>query len=268
MKQRRLIPVVLLLNGWVIQSKGFKNYQNLGNPIQTVLRLSEWCSDEIIYLDITNNNQYDLNRDDQNYPNRENFLKIIQDASKRCFVPFCVGGNIKDLEKINSYLLLGADKVSINTEAIFNINFVEDAAKKFGSQSIVCSVDAKKIDNTYYVFNSKTKKMTNNIVGDYCKKLEDYGAGEIFINSVDNDGKAKGFDIRLINLVENRTNIPVIACGGAGDYSHFEEVYNKTNVDAVAAANFFHYKDQSVYYTKKYLCEKNINLREPDIFEI
>ncbi len=268
MKKKRLIPIVLILNGWVVQSKNFNEYQRLGNPLQTVSRLSEWCSDEIIYLDITKNNQYDLNRDDQNYPNRKNFKSIIKDVSKRCFAPFCIGGNLKETNQINEYLLMGADKISINTEAINNISFLRESALKFGSQCVVCSIDAKRIDDKYFVYNSKKREITNLLLDEYCKKIEDNGAGEILINSVDRDGKGQGFDIELINLVENRVSLPIIACGGAGDYSHFEEIFKKTDVDAVAAANFFQYKDQSVYYTKKFLVENNVNIRDPDIMEI
>ena len=268
MKKKRLIPIVLILNGWVVQSKNFTEYQNLGNPLQTVTRLSEWCSDEIIYLDITKNNQYDLNRDDQNYPNRKDFNSIIKDVSKRCFAPFCVGGNLKNIEQINDYITMGADKISINTMAIENTNLLKEASLKFGSQSIVCSIDAKKENGKYFVYNSKIRRLTELLVSDFSKKVEDYGAGEILINSVDRDGSGEGFDIELINLLEKNTNLPIIACGGAGDYHHFEEVYKKTDIDAVAAANFFQYKDQSIYYTKKFLVEKNINVREPDLFEI
>lgn len=258
----------MILNGWVVQSKNFQEYQRLGNRLQTVTRLSEWCSDEIIYLDITKNNKYDLNREDQNYPNRNDFKSIIKDVSKRCFAPFCIGGNLKNINNINEYILMGADKISINTEAINNISILRKSAIKFGSQCVVCSIDVKRIDNKYFVYNSKKREVTNLLLVEFCKKVEDNGAGEILINSVDRDGKGQGFDVELINLVENTVSLPIIACGGAGQYSHFKEVFEKTDVDAVAAANFFQYKDQSIYYTKKFLVENNVNVREPDILEI
>ncbi len=152
MLKKRLIPIVLLKNGWVVQSKLFKEYQNLGNPLQTVKRLSEWCSDELIYLDISKDNNYDIKRNDQNYPNRKNFIEIISDVSKVSFMPLTVGGKIKNLNDIELRLKEGADKVSINTYAFRDKKFIKYAAKEFGSQCIVISIDVKKINNNYKVF--------------------------------------------------------------------------------------------------------------------
>ena len=202
MKKKRLIPVLLLKDGWIVQSHKFQNYKQLGNPITSVKRLSEWCSDELIYLDISKEENYDIKRDDQNYPNRNSFLEIVNDISKMAFMPLTVGGKIKTIKDIENRIERGADKVCINTAALDCENFVKDAVKEFGSQCIVISIDTKKIENKYYVFNTKFMKNTNKEVVNWVKKMEDFGAGEIFLNSIDRDGTGIGFDIELANMVK------------------------------------------------------------------
>lgn len=172
MLKKRLIPIVLLKNGWVVQSKLFKEYQNLGNPLQTVKRLSEWCSDELIYLDISKDNTYDIKRNDQNYPNRKNLIEIISDVSKVSFMPLTVGGKIKNLNDIELRLKEGADKVSINTNAFRDKKFIENAAKEFGSQCIVISIDVKKIQNNYKVFVNGGEENTGYDPISWVKKLK------------------------------------------------------------------------------------------------
>lgn len=268
MKKNRMIPIVLLRNGWIVQSKGFHEYQNLGNPVTSVKRLSEWASDEIIYIDISNDNNYDTRRDDQGYQNRGNFLEIIQDVSEIAFMPITVGGKIRTLHDIEDRLKSGADKVCINTMAIQDLNFIADSAKEFGSQCIVISVDSKPIKNQYKVFANGGRDETEFELSSFSKMIEENGAGEILVNSIENDGKGKGYDITLINEVSSNVSIPVIACGGVGEWDHFSEAFDKTNVDAVAAANIFHYMDQSVYLAKKHLYDAGYNVRRPDIIKI
>tara|TARA_A100001015_G_scaffold266352_1_gene315501 strand:- start:3424 stop:4230 length:807 start_codon:yes stop_codon:yes gene_type:complete len=268
MLKKRLIPIVLLKNGWVVQSKLFKEYQNLGNPLQTVKRLSEWCSDELIYLDISKDNNYDIKRNDQNYPNRKNFIEIISDVSKVSFMPLTVGGKIKNLNDIELRLKEGADKVSINTYAFRDKKFIKYAAKEFGSQCIVISIDVKKINNNYKVFVNGGEENTERDSISWSKEVEDLGAGEILLNFIDRDGQGKGYDIEFTNKFKENLKIPLILCGGAGNENDFYNAVKKTDVDAIAAANFFHYKDQSVYYTKKFLYEKNLNFRKPDLIDL
>jgi len=268
MKKNRLIPVLLLKNGWLVQSKGFERYQNLGNPITAVKRLSEWGSDELIYLDISKNEDYDIRRNDQNYPNRNKFLDIINDISKATFMPITIGGKINSIIDIEKRLNLGADKISINTKVIKDINFIEKAASEFGSQCIVVSIDAKLYDGNYVVYNNSNSSLTELLVFDFVKQVENMGAGEILLNSVDQDGLGNGYDLSLIDQVSKSVSIPVIACGGAGEWSHFYDALSMTNVDAVAAANIFHYRDQSVYLAKKYLFDKKMRVRKPDLLTI
>ena len=268
MKKRRLIPVILLKNGYLVQSKNFKFYQNIGNPIQAVKRLSQWGSDELIYLDISKDDRYDIERDDLNYKNTTNILEIIKKVSKVTFMPITVGGKIKKLIDAEKRLSIGADKISVNSAAIENPKFIYDLAKEFGSQCIVISIDVKKIDKEYKIFSHGGSKISNFQLEEYINIVEKNGAGEILINSIDEDGAGNGFDIDLLNSVSNKCNIPVIACGGAGKWEHFREALDKTKIDAVSAANIFWYTDQSIYLSKKYLYEKKINIRKPNLIEI
>jgi len=268
MKKNRLIPIVLLKDGWIVQSKNFSQYQNLGNPVATVKRLSEWASDEIIFLDISRGDKYDTKRNDQGYKNRGSFLDIIKDVSDIAFMPITVGGKIRTIKDIEDRLLSGADKICLNSMAIEDISFINQASKEFGSQCIVISIDAKKNLDNYLVYSKGGRHMTNFTPVEFSKIVEDNGAGEILINSIDRDGFGGGYDISLIEKVVESVSIPTIACGGVGEWNHFSEALEKTNVDAVAAANIFHYIDQSVYLAKKYLYESGFNVRKPDLIKI
>lgn len=268
MIKKRLIPVLLLKNGWLVQSKSFKNYQNLGNPTTAVKRLSEWAADELIYLDISKDDIYNIRRDDQGYPNRDNFFEIIKDVAKNAFMPITVGGKITDLNKINEYLSKGADKISINKIARSNPEFIRKASREFGSQCIIVSIDYINVDGIFYVYSHEEKKPTKLILSDWTKKVQDFGAGEILLNSVDRDGMKSGYDIDLINLISKNIDIPIIACGGAGEWNDFYELLSNTNISAAAAANIFHFKDQSVYLAKKYLYDKGVLVRKPTLMDI
>lgn len=261
MKKNRLIPVLLLRNGWLVQSKGFKRYQNLGNPVFSVHRLSEWSSDELIYLDISRDDNYDLRRDDLKDPNRQLFLDIIADVACQTFMPITVGGRIRTLNDIDARLLRGADKISINSIAVQDPAFIHQAARHFGSQCIVVSIDVKIINGCYIVMTEGGVKNTGLEPSMWARRVEQEGAGEILLNSIDRDGMKNGYDISLIDAVSRAVRIPVVACGGVGEWSHFEEALAKTRVDAVAAANIFHYTDQSVYCAKKHLFERGFNVR-------
>lgn len=265
MKKKRLIPVLLLRNGWLVQSKQFRRYQNLGNPISAVKRLSEWASDELIYLDITRDDSYDLRRDDLGHSNRHNIFEIIEDVSKVAFMPITVGGRIRSLHDIEKRLALGADKISINTAALDEPQLVAAAAREFGSQCIVISIDMKVTDEKHPVVMRGGIQTTPYTPQDWAKQVEQLGAGEILLNSIDRDGMKTGYDLELLDQVARHVDIPVIACGGVGDWSHLAEALEQTHVDAVAAANIFHYSDQSVFLAKKYLHECGHNVRPPDL---
>ena len=268
MKKKRLIPVLLLKDGYLVQSKSFKYYQNLGNPVQAVKRLSEWGSDELIYLDISRGDTYDIERDDLKYKNTPSFLNIIEKVSKVTFMPTTVGGKIKNVKDAEKRLAVGADKIAINSAAVENPNFINDLAKEFGSQCVVVSIDVKLLNNKYRILSHGGSKISDYKLDEWLNIVEKNGAGEILINSIDRDGAGTGYDLNLLNFVTDKCNIPVIACGGIGKWEHFYEALSKTKVDAVSAANIFHYVDQSVYLSKKYLYERKLNIRRPDLIEI
>lgn len=268
MKKNRVIPILLLKNGWLVQSRGFHKYNNIGNPVTSVQRLSQWASDELIFLDISRDDNYDLRRDDQGYENRKEFIEIIKDIAQVTFMPLTVGGRIRSLKDMEKRLLIGADKVALNTKAFENPEIIAEAAAEFGSQCIVISVDVKAQGEGHEVFIEGGSSATGMQAVEWCCQAESLGAGEILLNSIDRDGVGNGYDMPLLQSVSDAVSIPVIACGGAGEWSHFAEALKKTRVDAVAAANIFHHIDQSVFYAKKTLSEQGINVRRPDIIKI
>ena len=209
-----------------------------------------------------------LGPDDQGYENRNSFLDIIEDVSKVTFMPITVGGKIRSIKDIEKRLLAGADKVSLNTMAIQDPKFIKEAARQFGSQCIVVSIDAKIDDGQYWVFGNGGNDRTKVSPKQLSQIVEDHGAGEILINSIDRDGKANGYDIDLLKEVSDNVSIPVIACGGVGDWEDFAEAFEETSVDAVAAANIFQYRDQSVFLAKKFLHDFGFNVRKPDLIRI
>lgn len=264
MLKNRLIPVVLLKNGIVVQSKSFKRYQCLGNPITIVERLSDWTVDELIYLDISDKTIYDLGRDDLNFPNRHTILEILQDIAKCCFMPLTFGGGIQTLRDVLNRIQAGADKVSINTQALKNPAFVDACAKEFGSQCIVISIDALSDNNgSWEVYGEGGRLPTGRTPSEWASEVEGRGAGEIFLNSINQDGYGKGYDISLIRSVTDSVKIPTIACGGVGDWAHMAQGIIEGRASAVAAANIFHYSENSVHKAKKYLCDLHLNFREP-----
>lgn len=265
MKKKRLIPVLLLKNGWLVQSKDFSQYLNLGNPITAVKRLSEWASDELIYLDISKDDIYDLHRDDLGHPNRHTIFEILDDVSQNTFMPITVGGKIRTIKDIYDRLSHSADKISINTKALEDKKFITKAANEFGSQCIVVSIDVKLHNKKYRVMSHGGKIETPYEALEWAKIVESLGAGEILLNSIDRDGMKSGYDIQLLDMVSKSVKIPVIALGGAGKWEHFAEALEKTSVDAIAAANVFQHIDQSVYLAKEYLYNHNYNVRSPDL---
>lgn len=262
----RLIPVVLLKNGVVVQSKGFRRYQRLGNPFTIVQRLTDWTADELIYLDISREQVYDLGRDDLNVPNRTRILDILTDISRRCFMPLTFGGGIRTLQDAEVRIRAGADKISINSQALDDPSFITACANEFGSQSVVVSIDALRKENgELEVFSHGGTRPTGRTPAAWAAEAESRGAGEILINSIDRDGKGTGYDIDLVDSVVNAVTIPVIALGGVGEWGHFLACIKATKVSAVAAANIFHYSENSVFKAKKYLFDMGVNVRKPTL---
>lgn len=263
MLKKRIIPVILLRNGLIVQSRGFNRYQSLGSPTAVVQRLSNWSSDELIYIDISKEPYYDLKRDDLNHPKFESIINIIELISKKCFMPLAFGGGIRSMDDVRMRIKLGADKITINSLAIDESEMITKIAEEFGSQCVVVSIDVKRDENGIPFVYKRGKEPTNLNPVEFAKEVERFGAGEILLNSVDRDGAGIGFDIELINEVANAVRIPVIAMGGAGKWEDFEDVLLKTKASAVAAANIFHHSENSVYNVKKYLFDRNLPVRKP-----
>lgn len=265
MNKIRIIPVVLFKNGMIVQSKKFEMHQRVGIPAPILDRLCSWNVDEVIFLNISNNQKLDFSRDDLNFKNIDNFQNIIKHISKHAFMPLTVGGGIKSINQINEYFKYGADKICINSEAVSNPNLIKKASEKYGSQSIVISIDVKKIKNNYIVFSENGKTNTNIEISEHIKNINNIGAGEILVNSIDRDGAGKGYDKILLNKILSLTKLPVIIMGGAGKFEHFYQIIKKSNVKAVAAANIFLYSENSYHKLNKYLYSKKMNVRTPII---
>ena len=203
MLKNRIIPCLDVKNGRVVKGINFVDLKDAGDPIEQAKIYSESGADEICFLDITASNE-----------NREIIFDVIKKTSENCFVPLTVGGGVKSLEDINKLLISGADKVSINTAAVNNQNLIKESSKKFGSQCIVVAIDAKKKKDKWEIFINGGRTETRNDAVDFAKKMEDNGAGELLITSMDRDGTQKGYDIKLISEIEKNVNIPIIAYGG------------------------------------------------------
>jgi cyclase len=266
MKKKRIIPVLLLRNGFLVQSKSFTRYQNLGNPVTAVKRLSAWASDELIYLDISREGGYDIRRDDLRDENRQDFLDIVRAVSSSSFMPITLGGRIRTADDILARLANGADKVSINTMAVDEPSLLTEGAKRFGSQCIVVSIDAKRHeDGRYEAFVDGGKRPAGLTPWELAKRSCEAGAGEILINSIDRDGRGQGYDLELVQKVVESVNVPVIAMGGAGEWDHLVELLEKTGVEAAAAANIFHYTEASVFRAKQHLHRRGCLVRPPEL---
>jgi cyclase len=266
MKKKRLIPVILIKNGWVVQSTSFKTYKNIGHPIPTIKRLSDFGSDEIIILDISKEDFYENRRSDMNYDFKENLINILKEVSKVSFMPVSTGGKIRSLNDALIRIENGAEKVVINTLALENKNEVNKIAKTLGSQALIASIDYIKIDkNNYRVVKNGDKVLDIDPIK-HATEVIDSGVGEIFINSVDRDGKKNGYDIDFLSLFSNSFKIPVIACGGAGSWEDMYSLYSNTKCDGIAASNIFHHVEHSVYLAKEYLSNKTNEFRKPKFF--
>ena len=264
MTKLRMIPCLLLRNGRLVQSRGFSRYQVIGSPTAAAKRLNVWASDELVYLDISPDSNYDLRRNDLNYPNRGTFLDIIRDVAKGTFMPMTVGGGVRTIEDIRDRLAAGADKVTINSKAIDEPAFITDAAGVFGSQCVVVSIDAKqRPEGGWQVYRGGRTPSPLDAVA-WAREAEQRGAGEIFLNSIDRDGMGTGYDLDLVRAVCEAVTIPVIACGGVGNWDHLAEGL-RAGASAVAAANIFQYTEQSVLQAKRHLYDAGLDVRPPEL---
>jgi len=249
MLKKRIIPCLDVINGRVVKGINFVDLKDAGDPVEQAKIYSDNGADEICFLDITASNE-----------SRDTIYDVVERTSKNCFVPLTVGGGVRNVGDINKLLNCGADKVSINTAAVKNPEVVVESSKKFGSQCIVIAIDAKKNGENWEVFTHGGRNSTGINAVEYANKMENYGAGELLVTSMDKDGTQLGYDIELMKIISSNVNIPVIASGGVGTLDHLVEGI-KSGASAVLAASIFHYGTYSVKEAKEYLASKDIPVR-------
>ena len=250
MLKNRIIPCLDVKNGRVVKGINFLDLKDAGDPVEQAKIYSEGGADEICFLDITASNE-----------NRDTIYEVVKKTSKKCFVPLTVGGGVRSIDDINKLLNCGADKVSINTAAVQNVSVVSESSKQFGSQCIVVAIDAKKKGEIWEVFTHGGRNKTGINALEFAKKMEDSGAGELLVTSMDRDGTQVGYDIDLMSKISSTVNIPVIASGGVGNLDHLVDGIKLGNANAVLAASIFHYGKYTIKEAKEYLKSKNVLVR-------
>ena len=250
MLKNRIIPCLDVKNGRVVKGINFVDLKDAGDPVEQAKIYSDGGADEICFLDITASNE-----------NREIIYDVVKKTSKKCFVPLTVGGGVRSIDDVKKLLNFGADKVSINTAAVQNPEVVVESSKKFGSQCIVVAIDAKKNADKWEVFTHGGRNKTGIDAIEFAKKMEENGAGELLITSMDRDGTQVGYDIELMSTISSKVNIPIIASGGVGNLDHLVDGIKFGNANAVLAASIFHYGKYSLKQAKEYLDSKGIPVR-------
>ena len=249
----RLIPCLDVANGRVVKGVNFINLRDAGDPVELACLYSEEGADELVFLDIK-----------ATFENRKTLIDLVSRTAKTVKIPFTVGGGIKSIDSINDLLRAGADKVSLNSSAVSNPELIKDSSEQFGSQCIVIAIDARKKfnqDNKWEVYINGGRINTGIDVISWSKKVEELGAGEILLTSMDGDGTQKGYDLELNKSVSEAVNIPVIASGGAGSLNDIYEVFTKGGSSAALLASLLHDKILTIKEIKSYLIEKNLLIR-------
>jgi cyclase len=251
MLKTRIIPCLDVKDGRVVKGVNFLNLIDAGDPVVQAQFYDDQGADEICFLDIT-----------ASIDERETTYEMISKVAEKCFIPLTVGGGVRSCEDVRKLLLAGADKVAINTAAIFNPDLVSQAANKFGSQCIVVAIDAKSIDSdNFAIFTHGGSKATGIDAVEWAKKMVSLGAGELLVTSMDNDGTKKGFNIKLTKTISDAVSVPVIASGGVGKLEDFVAGVREGKASALLAASVFHFNEFSINQVKKYMAENNINVR-------
>ena len=250
MLKKRIIPCLDVKNGRVVKGINFVGLKDAGDPVEQAKIYSDGGADEICFLDITASNE-----------NRNTIYDVVEKTSKKCFVPLTVGGGVRSVDDIHKLLNCGADKISINTAAVQNQKIVNESSKKFGSQCIVVAIDAKKKADKWEIFTHGGRSNPGIDALEFAKKMEDAGAGELLVTSMDRDGTQEGYDIELMSKISSEVNIPVIASGGVGNLDHLADGIKLGKASAVLAASIFHYGIHSIKEAKEYLDSKGIPVR-------
>jgi cyclase len=246
----RIIPCLLFKERTIVKSVNFTNFRMIGDPTTCARVFNERNADEMIFLDIM------ASKD-----NKEPNFKVIEEIASECFMPLTIGGGIRTMDHVDNLFKIGADKVSLNTAAVKKPELIKEIVKKYGSQAVVISIDAKKINGVYKVFISGGTEETDYTPIELAKKVESFGAGEILLNSIDRDGSMRGYDIDLIKQVSSAVNIPLIVSGGCGKLQDFIDAVKLGGADAVSAASIFYFVGESMITIKEYMNKKGLNVR-------
>ncbi|NNM81046.1 MAG: imidazole glycerol phosphate synthase subunit HisF [Burkholderiales bacterium] len=248
---KRIIPCRDVTGGRVVKGINFVGLQDAGDPVEIARRYDDQGADEITFLDITASSD-----------ERGLILKIIEDVASQVFIPLTVGGGVREVSDVRRLLNAGADKVSINTSAVTNPDLVREASSRFGSQCIVVAIDAKKTgEGKWEVFTHGGRRPTGLDAIEWAVKMEQLGAGEILLTSMERDGTKNGFDLALTRAVSDAVDIPLIASGGVGNLEHLAQGVLEGHADAVLAASIFHYGEYTVKEAKEFMARRNIEVR-------
>jgi len=253
---KRIIPCLDVDQGRVVKGTRFINLRDAGDPVQVAARYDREGADEIAFLDITASSD-----------NRDTIVHVVREVAEQVFIPLTVGGGIRTLEDISRLLNAGADKVSINTTAVNNPDFIREASQHFGNQCIVVAIDAKQVESEpdsprkweIFTHGGRTPAGVDAVV--WARKMEQSGAGELLVTSMDRDGTKNGFDLDLMKTITSQTGIPSIASGGVGNLEHLVEGVVEGGADAVLAASIFHYGEYTVAEAKQYMARQGIEIR-------
>jgi len=252
---KRIIPCLDVDNGRVVKGVKFVDIRDAGDPVEVARRYDREGADEITFLDITATSN-----------NRDTLIHVVEQVASEVFIPLTVGGGIRELADIRRMLNAGADKVGINSAAVFRPEFVREAAEKFGSQCIVVAIDAKKVSaenepGRWEIFTHGGRKSTGIDAIEWAIKMVDYGAGEILLTSMDRDGTREGFDLPLTRAISEAVSVPVIASGGVGNLDHLADGVIEGKADAVLAASIFHFAEYSIEQAKQKMQSRGIEVR-------
>ena len=250
MLTKRIIPCLDIKDGKTVKGINFENLRDAGDPVELAAYYAAQGADELVFLDIT-----------ATVEDRKTLIELVKQVARKINIPFTVGGGISSVEDVSALLNAGADKVSINSSAVNNPQLINDLALQFGSQCIVVAIDTRLINGEHIVHTYGGRKPTELKTINWAKEVEQRGAGEILLTSMDTDGTKAGFANELIAKLSNELSIPIIASGGAGNMEHFKEVFAKGNADAGLAASIFHFKEVEIPKLKKYLAYEGIAMR-------
>ena len=250
MLAKRIIPCLDIKNGETVKGVNFLDLKEVGNPVEMAIRYSQQGADELVFLDISATEE-----------RRKTLIPLVRDIAKHINIPFTVGGGINALENVEELLKNGADKITINSASLSNPKLITDVAKRFGSQCMVVAIDTKVVQNQNKVFSNGGKIETEKELFSWAKEVENLGAGEILLTSMNTDGTKAGFAIEITKQLTELVNIPVIASGGAGTMKHFEDVFTETKATGALAASIFHFNEIAIPELKNYLKSKNLSIR-------